>query len=190
MTEEQLKTRFATNLICCRKKAGMTQLELAEKINYSDKSVSKWERGEGLPDLYVAVRIAELFGVTVDELLGEALPRRRLVRTHNRRLITLMALGLPWLVCTVFFFFFQVFYPSFPAWTFFVDTIVVDAIVAIVFTKLWWRRIWVFFSASLLIWAVPTCVVVLVHFPRIALIYAVAAVLQSLAVLWFLQKKK
>ncbi len=66
---EDLKVVFAGNLINLRTRAGMTQAELAEKINYSDKSVSKWERAEALPDVSVVKSMAELFGVTVDYML-------------------------------------------------------------------------------------------------------------------------
>ena len=66
---EQLKAIFAGNLIQLRTAAGLTQAQLAEYLNYSDKSVSKWERAESLPDLAVAKAIAERFGVTVDYLL-------------------------------------------------------------------------------------------------------------------------
>ncbi len=55
-----------------RKKAGFTQAGLAEKLGYSDKSISKWERGDGIPDVFCLKRMAELFGVTVDALLTEA----------------------------------------------------------------------------------------------------------------------
>lgn len=66
---DDLKLIFASNLIRLRREAGLTQLALAEKINYSDKSISKWERGEALPDAYVLMALSRLFGVTVDELL-------------------------------------------------------------------------------------------------------------------------
>lgn len=66
---EQIKDVFAGNLIRLRTDAGMTQAQLAETLNYSDKSVSKWERAEGMPDLAVAKAIADHFGVTVDWML-------------------------------------------------------------------------------------------------------------------------
>ena len=74
MNEETLRKIIAKNLSFYRKNAGLTQAELAEKINYSDKSVSKWERGEGLPDVYVLTLIAGLLGVTVNDLISEAEP--------------------------------------------------------------------------------------------------------------------
>ncbi len=66
---EEIKDVFAGNLIRLRTDAGMTQAQLAELLNYSDKSVSKWERADGMPDLTVAKAIADHFGVTVDWLL-------------------------------------------------------------------------------------------------------------------------
>lgn len=66
---DEMKAVFAANLIHLRTQAGLTQAELAEKIHYSDKSVSKWERAESLPDLQVAQELAQVFGVTVDFLI-------------------------------------------------------------------------------------------------------------------------
>ena len=71
MQLSELKLVFASNLIRLRSKAGMTQAELGAMLNYSDKSVSKWERGEAIPDAWVLTRLAEIFGVTVDFLLSE-----------------------------------------------------------------------------------------------------------------------
>ena len=68
---EELKLVVASNLIKLRQKAGMTQAELGEKLNYSDKTVSKWERGESIPDAYVLMRLAEIYGLTVDDLLRD-----------------------------------------------------------------------------------------------------------------------
>lgn len=52
-----------------RKASGMTQKELAEKLNVSDKAVSRWERDECAPDISAIPVIAEIFGVTCDEIL-------------------------------------------------------------------------------------------------------------------------
>ncbi len=68
---DELKLIFASNLIRLRTATGMTQAELGEQLNYSDKSISKWERGEAIPDAMVLKRMSEIFGVTVDYLLNE-----------------------------------------------------------------------------------------------------------------------
>ena len=69
MDAAELKLVFASNLINLRTAAGMTQAELGVKLNYSDKTVSKWERGEAIPDAYVLTELSDLFHVTVDYLL-------------------------------------------------------------------------------------------------------------------------
>ncbi|MBR6977128.1 MAG: helix-turn-helix domain-containing protein [Lachnospiraceae bacterium] len=66
-----LKQIFATNLQTLRQANGLTQTELGEKLNYSDKAVSKWERGESIPDAAVLKEIGSLFGVTLDNLLSD-----------------------------------------------------------------------------------------------------------------------
>ena len=65
------KNIVARNIAKYRKAAGLTQSQLAEKLSYSDKSVSKWERAEGTPDTETLIAMARLFGVTVNELIFE-----------------------------------------------------------------------------------------------------------------------
>lgn len=69
MNDEKLKIQLGANIASYRKRFRMTQANLAEKINFSDKAVSKWERGESIPDLPTLVQLAELFEVKVDDLL-------------------------------------------------------------------------------------------------------------------------
>jgi transcriptional regulator with XRE-family HTH domain len=70
MDPGELKLTSASNIINLRTAAGLTQAELGAKLNYSDKTISKWERGEAIPDAYVLTQLAEIFGVTVDYLLS------------------------------------------------------------------------------------------------------------------------
>lgn len=67
---EDLKVTTASNIINLRTAKGLTQAELGELLNYSDKSVSKWERAEAVPDAYVLKKMSEIFGVSVDYLLS------------------------------------------------------------------------------------------------------------------------
>ena len=68
---KDIKSIVAKNITELRIRHNMTQLELAEKLNYSDKTISKWERAESTPDISVLVEIAALFGVTLDALASE-----------------------------------------------------------------------------------------------------------------------
>lgn len=76
MDDEKLKLQIGANIAAYRKRASLTQAGLAERLNYSDKAVSKWERGESVPDVLTLVQLAEQFGVTVNDLLEDpnALP--------------------------------------------------------------------------------------------------------------------
>ena len=57
-----------------RNRKGLTQKELAEQCNVTDKAVSKWERGEGCPDVTVLPKLAEVFGVEVESIMNGELP--------------------------------------------------------------------------------------------------------------------
>lgn len=67
---------IAKNITFYRKSLGLSQLELAEKLQYSNKNISKWEKGETTPSIFTLKRLAEIFGITVDQLVsgGEQQP--------------------------------------------------------------------------------------------------------------------
>ena len=189
-SEEKLREYFARNLAHYRKALGLTQIELAERLNYSDKSVSKWERGDGLPDLAVTAQIAEIFGLTVNDMIAEK-PKRRLMTTRTQIIITLLSMGVAWLVATILFFICEIIFPSIKVWwLFYIYASPISAIVGIVFSCIWWKKIHLFASVSTLIWSLALCVMLTVSVPKIYLIFIVAAVLQILALLWFLIKKQ
>ena len=68
--------RFIRDL---RKKANMTQKELGEKLNVTDKAVSKWERGLGFPDITIINLLAETFGITASEVLNAEIGKKETV---------------------------------------------------------------------------------------------------------------
>lgn len=143
---EDLKQIIAHNLSGLRRSASMTQIDLAERLHYSDKAVSKWERGESVPDVAVLKEIADLFGVTVDYLLTEdhtADARADIPTTVHRRhiVITLLSVALVWLIATAVFVILGIVAPGLRGeWLAFVYAIPVSAIVLLVFNSLWGRR--------------------------------------------------
>ena len=76
MNDEKLKVQIGANIALYRKRAGLTQAGLAAKLNYSDKAISKWERGESIPDVITLLTLAEQFEISVNDLLTDpnALP--------------------------------------------------------------------------------------------------------------------
>lgn len=187
--EECLRNYFANNLSHYRKQLGLTQTELAEKLNYSDKSISKWERGEGLPDLTVTAQIANIFGLTVNDMIAPK-PRRRILTTRNKTIITLLSICGAWLVATFLFFLFEIIVLPFETWKIFIYAIPVSAIIAIVFSAMWWRKSPLFFSISSLIWSLAGSLQISFSLSKFWLIFIVMAVLQILTILSFLIKKQ
>ena len=164
---EDLKPIFAENLSVLRKKKGWTQLELAAKLNYSDKAVSKWERGESLPDVVILKQISELFEVSVDYLLERehekaAAPISKR-KKRNRAMITLISAATVWLIgCILYFSLGFVEKASPGAWLIFLAAIPATCIVLLVFSALWWGKKRIIVTVSVLVWSLLAFVFFLV----------------------------
>jgi len=183
MDDEKLKKRIGTNISTYRKQAGLTQASLAEKLNYSDKAVSKWERGESVPDVLTLVLLAEQFEVTVNELLADpdALPeetgavqqvmdhvvQKTLKRKADKNIILMLSSLLVWFIATLIF----VVVSSFDipySWLAFFYAVPANAIVALSLRSAWrdfrWNRAYI----SAIVWG------------ALVAIYATALVLAKL----------
>ena len=192
--EATLRKTVAKNIAQYRKAHHDTQLDLATKLNYSDKSVSKWERGESLPDVYILSQIAELYGVSVSALIGEIQPPRE-SKPHYHMFILLLSLALTMAVATLLFSMFMICKVDYPAWMFFVYALPVCSIICIVFTSLWWGILWQGVSVSALIWTLGLSLYLSFELENVSLIFLVCAALQVLTVLWegfrkFLQRSR
>ncbi len=153
---EEIKQIIAKNISNLRIDGKMTQLELAEKLNYSDKAVSKWERGESIPDVITLKIIADIFGVTVDYLLEEHdSDEKPPVTKHTRNnhvFITLVSVAAVWLLGTCAYSFGWIFETY--LWMAFVACVPISAIVLLVFNSIWGRRIWNMYIISGLVWSI------------------------------------
>ena len=192
--EATLRKTVAKNIAQYRKAHHDTQLDLATKLNYSDKSVSKWERGESLPDVYILSQIAELYGVSVSALIGEIQPPKE-SKPHYHMFILLLSLALTMAVATLLFSMFMICKVDYPAWMFFVYALPVCSINCIVFTSLWWGILWQGVSVSALIWTLGLSLYLSFELENVSLIFLVCAALQVLTLLWegfrkFLQRSR
>lgn len=190
MTEEQIKANIAINITELRKKNGMTQAELAESLNYSDKSVSKWERGDGIPDVVVLQNIAELFGVTLNDLIKEEIQvkkSRHKSSMVNKIIIPLLSASLAFFVASIVFFGLKVFLPELErSWLVFILAMPVACIPLIVFSAIWWGLLARFVCISSLIWSLVLFVLLAFQVPGIGFIIIVASIFQTLVILWFI----
>jgi len=167
MDDEKLKKQIGANIVSYRKRSGLTQVGLADKLNYSDKAISKWERGESAPDVLTLVQLAELFGITVNELLIDpnALPEnpgavervmgkaveKTLKRKANKRIILMLSSLLVWFVALFAFVILSLFdIPN--TWIAFFYAIPADAIVLLSLRSAWKDFRWNRALISIIMW--------------------------------------
>ena len=200
---EQLKPIIAKNIADLRTAKGMTQFELAEYLNYSDKAVSKWERAESVPDIAVLKKIAELFQVSLDYLVEEnhnsaEAPRNVMEikrKSRNRKIITGLSILLVWLTATLIF----VVLALSPVdrtylWMIFIYAIPAALIVWLVFNSMWFNSRTNYLIISLLMWSVLAAIFLsfLVFGKNIWLVFLLGVPGQIIILLWsrLIGKKK
>ena len=196
-----LKENLATNLIKYRKASGLTQAELAEKLNYSDKAVSKWERGESFPDLVVLKQIADLYGVKIDTLISEPVqekPNLAKLKTifKNRAIISLCSVILVWLVATICFTFIHLIIENaHHTWLSFIYAIPVSMFIVFIYGLVWKKKLANTITLSILIWTLILAIFLTLRFTLISppnvlwMIFLIGIPLQFLIILMFYYKK-
>lgn len=153
-----IKDNIAKNISRLRTERNMTQPELAKRLNYSDKSVSKWENGISTPPIDVLKEIADIFEVTLDDLVRDpdAGEYDRIYTAKenkpNKIVITLLAIILVWLIVIVMYVYGSVLADE-NYWQLFVYAVPVSAVVALVFNCLWGKRSYTFILVSVIIWS-------------------------------------
>lgn len=169
MTLEELKLVAASNLIALRQGAGMTQAELGAKLNYSDKTVSKWERGESIPDAYVLLRLAEIYGTTVDALLSGEEPWKDPVQKEREaeqaaapkfssKVVTLVAIMGIWTMAVIMFVTFWLAMDQL-VWLIFYSAVPISLITLLVLNSVWNKGR----HNQAIIMALVACIVALIY---------------------------
>lgn len=195
---KDLKEIIAANLIRLRQEVGLTQVQLADMLNYTDKAVSKWERGESIPDLRVLIQLADIYHIKVDDIVKERHEKAvkpKINLDKKRILITLLSVGLIWVLATGVFMVMYLFTDADKfAYLSFVVAPFVSAVVVLVFSSIWGRRLTMTFAASAVVWTAAMLVHVFLwqfakHITTIWPVYIVAAGMQILVIGWFVLRK-
>lgn len=189
---EDIKNNVAKKITELRTLNNMTQLELAEKLNYSDKTISKWERAESSPDIAVLVEIANLFGVTLDYLVRsenveEAVSEyKKKEVTFNRRAVSYIAEGGGWIVALFAFIITTLItnHMTFQ-WLYFVYALPVVLIIKLIFNSIWFNSRHNYLIISALLWAIlATIHITFLYFKiNVSLIYLLGVAGQFVIVL-------
>ena len=167
-----------------RKSNGLTQSELAERLNYSDKAVSKWEQGESMPGIEVLYRLSKLYGVSLDYIVGEESvcappsPVRK-----NRTAITLLSVLAVWLTATVIYVLCDIF-SGFKPWTVFCWSVPASFSATVVFDVIWHGKRLFFLFVSLLMWSLLLCLCIQFFNYNIWTILGIGVPLQAATFLW------
>lgn len=202
MDSEQLKIQIGHNIAAHRKRCGLTQAELAQRLNYSDKAVSKWERGESAPDVVTLVALAERFQITVSELVSDPneLPKdtgavqqtmgkvveRALKRKADKNIILLLSSLLVWFVALLIFV--VVTSLDLPyGWMAFLFAVPADAIVMLSLRSAWRDFRWNRFLISTIMWGSLLCIFTTlgIIFKWYWLIFLLGIPGQAAILLWF-----
>ncbi len=194
-----IKSIIAQNITDLRRAKGLTQLELAEQLNYSDKAVSKWERAESMPDVSVLVEIADLFDVPLDYLVRAEHPKKEiqpseeaLAAPYRKGYISGISILLVWLIAVLVYVLISFFAKdAHSQWLSFIYAIPVSAIVWLVFNSIWFNPRRNYFIVSLLMWSLFLSIQLTLLSLNIkaGLIYLLGIPGQIIIILWALIKK-
>ena len=189
---------IAKNLVYYRKSLHLTQADLAEKINYSDKSISKWERGESVPEIGVLKDLADFFGVKVDTLLQAPpkVPKPRPNLSKKRIVKCMIVAGFVWLVAIACFTFWGIIFPTqTKTWLSFIYAIPITLVILLVLTSIWGKNLINLIFVSLFIWtsllAIFLSFIVIPPIPNYNIwkIFLIGIPLQALALIWYFYKR-
>ena len=206
MTNEELKMTVGSSIARLRREKGMTQADLAERINYSDKAVSKWERGESLPDVLTLWNLAQHLGTDLNTLTGTAavsvspepvpapevpaeMPEKKRPRryTADRSVIQKLCSILVWVVALFLYMILEAFGVK-NLWLLFVAAVPANAIVLLSLRSAWrcygWNRILI----SVILWGVLlTLYLLLLTVSRVNVwrILPMGLLGQAAIILWF-----
>ena len=190
---ENIKEIIAQNLIQLRKKNNLTQNELAEKLNYSDNTISRWEHAEITPSVETLQQIANIYGVPLENLIKENAveqsekEKRIDVAKHIATII--ICVCQVWFFATIGFFYIQTFVSK-VAWILFMWAIPLSCIIAFLLSNRWKNKIPRFIFSSLFVWSLITAIYLQFLTYNIYLLYIVGIPIQvSLCMYYFMKRK-
>lgn len=195
------KKILAKNLIRYRKQAKLTQAELAEKLNYSDKNISKWERADSMPDILVLRSLAKFYGIKMedffieitDESPEDVIIKKSSLTKKNKIYITTLSSIFVWFVFTCIFVLLNLLpINAERSWLCFIYSIPVTGIVLTVFSCLWAGNLLRSISTSLLSWSLILSFFLTFNLQDLWMLFLIGIPMQILIILWFyyLKNKK
>ncbi len=192
---ENVKEIIAKNLVELRKANKMTQSTLAEKLNYSDKAISRWEHAETLPDIETLCKVCDIYGVTFEYLLQEEQPATKnpYIKKGNlgqQIIFCLIGIFTVWLIATVLFASVNVLWHVF-VWQIFIWALPVTGAVGVTCNKIWWKsKIWSILLSSFNNWTTILALYLQFVSYNLWMLFLIGIPIQALIILSTTQSKK
>ena len=152
---------ISKNLTMLRKEKGLTQAELAEKLNYSDKAISRWENGDTLPDVNMLYELCEFYGITLNDLISEdCQSKKEAKKEYTKEMNTykiwrsILSVSIVWLLVTLIFTYSLAISGSTKLWILFVWAVPVSIIAFYVYGKSFLNSFSRFILSSCVMWTI------------------------------------
>ncbi|MDE5545861.1 MAG: helix-turn-helix domain-containing protein [Anaeroplasmataceae bacterium] len=195
---EDIKKRIGQNLAILRKRKKYTQADLAEILKYSDKSISKWEKGESLPGIDVLYNLCNLYGVTLDYLTHEGTyeEKKAFIKKDktllNKIIIVLLSISLIWFLIIIAYV-----YPyvmnKVNLWILFIWGFPVSFLLSLIFNSVWGKKKYKYCLLSFFMWSLITAIFLLLIYLnqsyQVWAIFLLGVPAQIAIILWSQLKK-
>ncbi len=192
MITKDVKPVIAENLVNLRKQKGITQAELAARLDYSDKAVSRWEHGDTLPDINVLCELCDFYGVTLDMLVqkGDGQLKKATRNTNlmiNNIVVCALAVTTVWLIATMIFIYGHTMMGK-NLWAAFIWGIPASCIAVLYLGKDWLGRTAKMIICSVFLWTFITSVVLQFMHYNLWMFYIAGIPAQVIIILKYVQK--
>lgn len=158
---KEINKIISNNLVALRKQNNLKQSDIAEKLNYSDKTISKWETGEIVPSVENLMELCKLYGVGIDQITREmtveqVAEKKKDYSNWNKLIISLLSISAVWILATIVFVYVKILFAK-SVWTTFVWAVPLSCVLGIIFNSLWGRRKYNFLYISIMLWTLIAC---------------------------------
>ncbi len=188
---EKINSIIAFNLTYLRKKSGLKQSDIAKKLNYSDKMISKWEKGDIVPSVENLCALCDIYGVSLDAMVRSKIEEADAIEATNKKrnknnkiIITLLAVSVVWILATIFFVYATHSTSIKNEWLAFVYAVPVSCVVALVFNSIWGKPRLNYIIISVFIWTTITCFYLTFLKHNLFALYFIGIPAQISVILW------
>lgn len=181
---DNVNSVIAKNLVTLRKKSNLTQLQLAEKLNYSDKAISKWEKGEALPNINVLMALADFYEVKIQDIVYEhKVVEPKKSKNRLRGILISLSSMMVWLIATIVFVALTYTEVRDKAWYAFIIALPIFFLVITIFLAVWKNNLLASIFASLMVWSFILMISLILEEYQVWMVYLIGLPLQIIIVL-------